>query len=213
MISSGQDLVILILSLRYIFYHEWEVKILHWGDSEYWEVRNIPKSGEEKKWLRPGHGEVHLLYLGAKIGQHSQMIWLVLGRVPAVISLQLEINHTEITNIPQSSLILDRICHLTLSSFLFFPSSRELRASDCDLRWGEQSELSNIYFPSSLTEYGEVGEVDEKERDGVETEWDVRQIQDLTSNINWAKRDVVVSPWAGDSLCPAWLRCAERFCG
>ena len=77
---------------------------------------------------------MHLLYLGAKLGQHSQMVWLGLERVPAVISLQLEINHTEIINIPQSSLILDRIPHLTLSSFLFCPSSRELRASDCDLR-------------------------------------------------------------------------------
>ena len=75
---------------------------------------------------------MHLLYLGAELGQHSQVVWLALGRVPAVISLQLQINHTEMIKSPQPS--LDRINHLTLSPSLFCPSSRERRAGDCDLR-------------------------------------------------------------------------------
>ena len=46
---------------------------------------------------------MHLLYLGAELGQHPQVVWLALGRVPAVVSLQLEVNHAESINIPQSS--------------------------------------------------------------------------------------------------------------
>ena len=56
---------------------------------------------------------MHLLYLGAELGQHSQVVWLALGRVPAVISLQLEINHTEMINIPHWT-ILDRIIVILL---------------------------------------------------------------------------------------------------
>ena len=86
-------------------------------------MRNISESGEEEEGLRPGHGEVHLLDLRAELGQHPQVVWLALGGVPAVVTLQLQIYHSEIINSSHSARTELRILLRVHPCFLHHPES------------------------------------------------------------------------------------------
>ena len=75
---------------------------------------------------------MHLLNLWTQLGQDTKIVWLALGGVSSVVTLQLKINDTadkiDIQVLEKQKIVF------TLNPFQFCPSARELHEDDCGPR-------------------------------------------------------------------------------